>query len=58
MKKVSLDINQLIPSQDYLKEDTVKYILECYERNDMLQLPPPPLVRLHPGDIDKYIAID
>lgn len=45
------------PSQDFLKEGTVAFILECYRNSDPKNLPPEPVVRIDPRD-GKMIAID
>jgi hypothetical protein len=41
--KVSPD--QLLPSQSFLKPDTIAYILKCYKTNRLGDLPPNPIVR-------------
>lgn len=45
------------PSQDFLKEGTVRFILTCYSENKKDRLPPAPVVRKNPENGD-YIAID
>lgn len=35
----------VLPSQDFLKEGTVKFIVDCLSRGDLAKLPPPPMVR-------------
>lgn len=47
----------IIPSQDFIKEGTIKYILECINSGELDRLPPTPIVRRKP-DSDEYIAID
>ena len=48
--------NTISPSQDYLKENTVKFIFECIENGDEDKLPPPPIIRRdHEG---QFVAID
>jgi hypothetical protein len=56
-QSVSIWTEQLKPSQNYLKEDTLKFILTCWfeNRNDLL--PPPPIVRKS-EKVGEYIAID
>ncbi len=51
----TLKTSQIIPSQDYLKEGTVKFIVDCIEQGKTSELPPLPIVRPF-GDY--YIAID
>ncbi|HYH75149.1 MAG TPA: hypothetical protein VD735_04275 [Candidatus Saccharimonadales bacterium] len=47
---------QILPSQDFLKEKTVRFILECLRTGNLDDLPPTPLVR---QDADgRLIAID
>jgi len=46
-----------MPSQDFLKEKTVAYILRCYFQKKEEDLPPSPIVRVDP-ETKKYIAID
>ncbi|HLC58785.1 MAG TPA: hypothetical protein VJI68_02900 [Candidatus Nanoarchaeia archaeon] len=50
-----LPSRRIIPSQDFLKEDTVGHILRCYFNNMESKLPPSPFVRRYGKD---YIAID
>lgn len=45
------------PSQDCLKEDTTRFILQCIIDGKDEELPPPPIVRLDPVS-RKYVAID
>jgi hypothetical protein len=45
------------PSQNYLKEDTTRFILQCIIDGKEEELPPPPIVRLDPVS-RKYVAID
>ncbi|MDP2103815.1 MAG: hypothetical protein Q8K26_02750 [Candidatus Gracilibacteria bacterium] len=45
------------PSQDFLKEGTVKFIFTCYSEDKKDQLPPAPVVQRSPDNGD-YIAID
>ncbi|HSX04864.1 MAG TPA: hypothetical protein VLF69_00100 [Candidatus Saccharimonadales bacterium] len=44
------------PSQDYLKEGTVRFILECIRTGNLKDLPPTPLVRA--DETGELIAID
>ncbi len=46
----------ILPSQNFLKPDTVIFIFNCIERGDLDRLPPPPIVRR--GDGNELIAID
>ena len=36
---------QILPSQDFLKEKTIRFILECFRTGRIDELPPTPLVR-------------
>ena len=36
---------KILPSQDFLKEKTVRYIFACIASGQTAELPPPPLVR-------------
>jgi hypothetical protein len=48
--------NQIRPSQDFLKEGTVQFIMRCFKENDLDALPPAPIVR---KDADgRLVAID
>ena len=47
---------QITPSQDYLKPDTVAFIFRCIKEGRTDQLPPVPIVRQDTGGT--YIAID
>jgi len=40
-----IDPRTVLPSQDFLKEGTVKFIVDCLSRGDLAKLPPPPMVR-------------
>lgn len=44
------------PSQNFLKESTIKYIFECLRTGKLEQLPPPPLVRK--AESGELVAID
>lgn len=51
-----VDSCKIKPSQDFLKEDTVRFIFECYQTGSLEKLPPPPIVR---KDTDgSLVAID
>lgn len=54
---ISLEATSIKPSQDFLKEKTVKYIFECIAAGDTDSLPPAPIVRRSNSD-GEYIAID
>jgi hypothetical protein len=41
----SIDPRQIAPSQNFLKEDTVRFILECLRNGDEASLPPEPILR-------------
>jgi len=56
-KLISIEPKKLKPSQDYLKENTVKFILTCFYENREELLPPVPIVR-HDTENDVFIAID
>ncbi len=45
------------PSQDFLKRDTVDFILQCIQRGKIANLPPTPIVR-RDSEGDGYVAID
>lgn len=51
-----VDPNQIAPSQDFLKEKTVRFILQCIREGKDDQLPPPPIVRKDAQG--KLVAID
>jgi len=54
---INVKASQIKPSQDFIKEETIGYILECIIKNELNKLPPTPIVRLNP-DGSGYIAID
>jgi hypothetical protein len=56
-KIIIVNTKYIKPSQDFLKEDTVKHIFRLIESGNIKLLPPTPIVRLsnNPGE---YIAID
>lgn len=47
---------QLLPSQDFLKPTTVGFILDCFRKGTLDQLPPAPIVRK--DENGRLIAID
>ena len=51
-----VDPNKIAPSQDFLKEGTVNFILQCVKDGDYEQLPPNPIVRRDTEG--KLVAID
>jgi hypothetical protein len=53
---VKVDAAKILPSQDYLKEDTVKFIFDCLHDGKIDSLPPKPFVRKNPDG--KLVAID
>ncbi len=56
-KILQLRPSQILPSQDFLKEDTLGFILKCLENGADEKLPPMPLVRCNP-EAKNFIAID
>jgi hypothetical protein len=50
-----VESGDILPSQDFLKENTLGHILRCYEHHQESELPPPPMVR---KGLNGYIAID
>lgn len=54
--EVKVNPNLIAPSQDFLKPDTIRYIFDCLDRNDLECLPPPPIVR--EDGVDNLVAID
>ena len=53
----NLNSGKIQPSQDFLKEGTLGFILRCYFEDKKEELPPIPFVRLDPKT-KRYIAID
>ena len=47
---------QIAPSQDFLKEKTVRFILSCFRSGNTDELPPTPLVRK--DEAGNLVAID
>lgn len=56
-KLISVMPNEVRPSQDFLKEGTIKFILECIFSGNEEKLPPAPMVRFDRAS-GCYIAID
>lgn len=54
---IKVKANEIIPSQNFVKEDTIGYILKCIVNNEEDRLPPTPIVRNDPNS-SGYIAID
>jgi len=54
--KITLNPRAILPSQDFLKPQTVKFISECIVKGNYDDLPPTPIVRQ--DDLGRYIAID
>lgn len=52
---ITLKTSQILPSQDFLKPGTVKYILNSIKNNNLDNLPPAPVVRYIN---DSYVALD
>ncbi|HSW65696.1 MAG TPA: hypothetical protein VLI54_00975 [Bacillota bacterium] len=48
--------DQILPSQDYLKERTLRFIFECIRTGNDAELPPTPLVRK--DEAGNLVAID
>ena len=46
------------PSQNFLKKETLNFILDCYKKRKLDSLPPTPIVRKDPHNNGLYIAID
>lgn len=46
----------ILPSQDFLKERTVRFIIECLRTDNTEELPPTPLVRYNENG--QLVAID
>ena len=51
----TLKTSQILPSQDFLKDDTIKHILDLIHKNKLGDLPPTPIV-VAVGDV--YVALD
>ncbi len=57
-KIIGISTKKIKPSQDFLKEGTVDFILDCIAENKKDKLPPAPIVRENPDSLGEYIAID
>ncbi len=55
-KSIVVNPKEIKPSQDFLKEGTVKFIFDCLKNNQPNLLPPQPIVRR--DDNGNLIAID
>ena len=56
-KLINVKASEIIPSQDFVKEGTIGYILGCIINDKKDKLPPTPIVRNNPNG-SGYIAID
>lgn len=56
MQKILLKTSGILPSQDFVKPDTIRMILDRWLHQDKQGLPPSPLVKR--GKNGEYIAID
>lgn len=54
--EILVDVRDVSPSQDFLKERTVRFILECIENGREDELPPTPIVRK--DEEGQLLAID
>lgn len=54
--EILVDVRDVSPSQDFLKERTVRFILSCIENDQEDELPPTPIVRK--DDEGRLVAID
>jgi len=54
MQEISPEV--ILPSQNFLKENTVRYIFDCISKGQFDDLPPTPLVRK--DESDNLVAID
>lgn len=48
--------NRISPSQDFLKPETVGFILDCIKSGEVEKLPPDPIVRT--DEVGNLVAID
>ena len=55
---LDIEPGKIAPSQDFLKEKTLRYIEACFREGRLGDLPPTPIVRHHPNKDGYYIAID
>lgn len=53
---MKLNPNDITPSQDFLKPNTMRFILECIANGNLADLPPAPIVRQDAAG--NYVAID
>jgi len=53
---ISVSPEKIAPSQDFLKENTVRFIFGCLRTGNLEELPPTPLVRKDPQG--NLVAID
>ena len=53
---MQVSANKILPSQNFLKEGTVRHIFECIRSGQLEKLPPTPLVRR--DDSGDLVAID
>lgn len=56
MNQMKVSPETILPSQDFLKPGTVRFIFECYRTGNTEDLPPPPLVRKN--EKGQSVAID
>jgi len=56
-KLIEVESGSVRPSQNFLKRNTVAFIISCYKNNLIDELPPTPIVRQDPGD-GSLVAID
>ena len=56
-KLIRIKTADIIPSQDFIKDGTIRYIKDCINKGREDELPPTPIIRKHPKT-SKYIAID
>ncbi|HEY4963770.1 MAG TPA: hypothetical protein VIH90_03685 [Candidatus Saccharimonadales bacterium] len=56
-KLVTISTSQIRPSQDFLKDETIEFILKAYKLGNQEGLPPTPIVRIGDNEND-FIAID
>ena len=56
-KFIDINAREVKPSQNFIKERTIGYILKCILSNEEDKLPPTPIIRNNP-DGDGYVAID
>lgn len=54
---LTVETRKIFPSQDFLKENTVRFIFSCIEQGNLTDLPPAPIVRAV-SDGENFVAID